>query len=97
MKIELDLKSHCIETETKRLYNRSVSQYFLPGADKQRLEKRIEMLKNALETLDFSRLRATYPQLCGGRGDHVAYRLESDGRTAIVINGKRVETFQEKP
>ena len=49
MIIELDLSKHCIETEIKRLYNRSVSQYFKPDTDKALLEKQIDVLKGPVD------------------------------------------------
>ncbi|MBW2250191.1 MAG: hypothetical protein JRF60_06080, partial [Deltaproteobacteria bacterium] len=54
MKIKLNLSRHCIETETKRLYNQSVLKYF-KADDKDRIEKQIETLQNALQTLDFGK------------------------------------------
>ena len=70
MKIILDLSKHCIETEIKRFYNRSVSKYFKPNADKAGLEREIEILREVLETFDFKRLRNTYPQLAGHQNDY---------------------------
>jgi len=75
------------------LYNHSVSQYFKPGADKTELEKRIEFLKYALETLDFSSLRSRYPQFGGNHECDVAYAADDRGQTVILIEGKQVEVF----
>ena len=52
MELRLDLKSHCIETELKRLYERALGRYFKPDADETALEARIDLLKKALEHLD---------------------------------------------
>ena len=92
-KIDLNLKKHCIETETKRLYNQSVLRYFDSDADRTGLEKRIEILEHALKTLDFSRLRSTYPALSGDHDGEVSYAVDDRGRAAIVIDGNPVELF----
>ncbi len=89
MDIPLNLKKHCIGTEIRRLYNQSLSQYFMPGADRQMLETKIEMLKTALEQSDFARLRTEYPLLSGG--NDAAVCLSKDGcRPAFFINGVKV-------
>lgn len=91
MKIKLNLTKHCIETETKRLYNRFLSQYFKPNADKKQLEGRIEILQNALERFDFARLRSAYPELAGNRRDDVALVTRKQHELILVINGKEID------
>ncbi len=93
MKIDLNLKTHCIETETKRLYNQSVSRYFNSDDDRTGLEKRIEILEYALKTLDFPKLRSTHPALSGNYDGEAAYDVDDQGRAAIVINGNVVVRF----
>jgi hypothetical protein len=54
MDIRLDLSRHCIETEIKKQYNKAISTYFRAGLEeKRRLEPTIEVIRRALETLDF--------------------------------------------
>ncbi len=89
MKINLNLSWHCIETETKRLYNQSVLKYFKAN-DKDRIEKQIEILQNALQTLDFDKLRSTYPELAGHSDDHVELSLNNQNQIIILINGKEI-------
>lgn len=85
LKIQLDLSRHCIETEFKRLYNRSVANYFKSKHNKQELEIRIDVLKNALERVDFSFLRSHYPILSGGIERDVYLTVNPDGDVHIIM------------
>jgi len=89
MKIKLNLSRHCIETETKRLYNQSVLKYF-KADDKDNIEEQIEILQNALQTLDFGKLRSTYPELTGHCDDHVELTINDNNQIIILINGKDI-------
>ncbi len=91
MRIKLNLKKHCIETETKRLYNRCVSQYFKPHADREHLEKKIELLLCALELFDFAHLRSAYPELAGHNDDDIALIFNEQNKAVIIINGKNID------
>ena len=89
--MQLDLSQHCIHTEIKRLYNRCVSRYFKLKTDEPRLAADIEMLKAALEGLDFSRLRSEYVELAGGRADPVVELEAGDnGKVVVRIDGRDV-------
>ena len=90
MKIRLDLSSHCVETEIKRLHNRSLSSYFKTnGSEKIRLETTIECLHQALTRMDFSRLRTAHPALAGSTTQEVALCIEND-RLRILVDGRPV-------
>ena len=89
MKIKLNLSRHCIETETKRLYNQSVLKYF-KADDKDNIEKQIEILQHALQTLDFGKLRSTYPELNGRCDDHVELSVNDQNQIIVRINGKGI-------
>ena len=89
MKIKLNLSRHCIETETKRLYNQSVLKCF-KADDKDNIEKQIEILQHALQTLDFGKLRSTYPELTGHCDDHVELTINDKNQIIILINGKNI-------
>lgn len=90
--ITLDLSQHCIQTELKRLYNKSINSYFKAApADKPELEQLIEGLRRALETVDFGKLRTAYPALAGGM-DPSAGLCVADGRLTVTI-GKDVISF----
>ena len=49
MQIKLNLKNHCIETELKRIYNQSISEYFKNKSADKRLENQIESLKTEFQ------------------------------------------------
>ena len=91
MDIQLNLSRHCIETEVKRQYNKAVSAYFKAGAkEKQRLESIIEVMRRALENLDFSHLRTRYPPLAGGTDRHIILSCQNENMT-IAIDGKTLK------
>ena len=89
--MRLDLSKHCIQTEIKRLYNRSVSRYFRLKEEDPRLAAEIELLKAALETLDFHRLRSGHGELAGGRGDRaVELAAGASGDVVVRIDGRDI-------
>jgi len=91
LKIKLDLSSHCIETEIKKIYNRFVSEYLKKKSEDTALEQRIETLKTALETLDFGFLRKEFPALAGRHNDEVMLSSDDTGTIRILINGKKIK------
>jgi len=89
VRIPLDLSKHCIQTETKRIYNRLLSTCLKPGAGPDTLaEQELGLLQQALETWDFAALRAAYPELAGSREADVALVTVPGGRLCISINGR---------
>jgi len=89
MKIKLNLSRHCVETEIKRLYNQSVLKYF-KADDQDHIEKQIEILQHALQTLDFGTLRNNYPELAGHSNDHIELSIDDYNQIIILINGKNI-------
>jgi len=91
MDIQLNLTRHCIETEIKRQYNKAVSAYFKADRkEKHGLESIIEVMRRALEILDFSHLRTRYPPLAGGTDRHIILSCEDENLT-IAIDGKKLK------
>jgi hypothetical protein len=91
MDIRLDLSRHCIETEIKKQYNKAVAAYFKAGmAEKHRLEATIEMIRRALETMNFSHLRTQYPPLAGGTDRNIILSCENEDLT-LTIDGKKLK------
>ena len=87
--MKLDLSRHCIETEIRRLYNRNVSLYIKLKKEDPQLETDIELLKAALEELDFPKLRSDYEELAGHQGNSVIkLAVNNEGSVVIVIDGK---------
>ncbi len=93
MNIKLNLSRHCVETEMKRLYNKSISEYFKAESEdeKKGLEDRIELLQKGLESFDFNRLRSRHPELSGEKEAEVQLFAESGGRPGILINGDKID------
>lgn len=96
MQIKLDLSRHCIETEVKRQYNRSLSEYFKKKTPDDLLERKIENLKEALTTLDFGRLRKTFPALAGHHEDEVILSFDPQNNPTITINGQPIDIHIRK-
>lgn len=90
MLFKLDLRRHCIETAIRKRYNQSISRYFSPGTDKDRLEKEIDILKTVLEDSDFSHLRTAYKALAGHSDADVAIALDAGHDICIMIDGRRI-------
>lgn len=93
MDIRLDLSHHCIATETKKRYNKALSKYFKRKGDPSLLEPEIELLKQALESLDFSGLRARYPKLTGHNDGKVILSSTPDGRLCLTVDGEPLDVM----
>ena len=87
MEIQLNLSSHCIETEIKRLHERCISNYFKKSRACAALEEEIALLEDALTTFDFGTLRTRYPQLNGHNDASIALGPAENGRAQIWIDG----------
>lgn len=88
MKILLDLSKHCIETEAKRIYEESLTQYFkAPDSKRPGLEEKIEGLRNFLEYSDFNHLRSSHQALAGTEGGKAVLNLLGRDSFEIEIDG----------
>jgi hypothetical protein len=88
IQIPLDLSRHCLYSEIRRLYNRMLSSCLKSAEQEALTGKKLELLKQALETWDFPTLRADHGALAGGRNNTVALVTDEDGRPAIMIDGQ---------
>jgi hypothetical protein len=95
MKIKLNLNKHCVETELKRLYNRSLSEYFKPGCNREQLETIIDVLKTVLENSNFGNLRSTYPELAGKSEANIVLTTHRQDDVVILINGIKINPLQK--
>ena len=97
MEIILNLKKHCIQTAVKRKYNQLISDYFkLKTPENTKIiESKISLLKKALEGLDFSWLRTTYPELQGGGEDKIIITDSADNKITISINGRVIHATHQ--
>ena len=84
IKIKLDLQDHCIETEIKNKYNHRVAVALKQGLT-DALEREIEGLKAALETLDFGKLRSHHRQLAGGTNQWAILKINRNGIPDIEL------------
>ena len=91
MHLTLDLSRHCIETEIKKRHNRCISRYFKKNGERPAIEAELDLLGQALATLDFGALRIRHPALNGHSDATVVLTREDDGRLAIRINGAAVD------
>ncbi len=96
MRINLNLSSHCIETAIRHRYNHCLSQAFKTRSLDRVLEREINLLKTALESLDFSYLRSTWPELAGHGKAMVTLRWDRRHRIGILVNGHSIE-FTDRP
>jgi len=86
--VDLDLRNHCIATEIKKRYNVTLSTFLKSRPGHEPPEEEIELLKQALETLDFPALRSRYPELAG----------DSTAPVTLGVDGKRLFlNIDEKP
>jgi len=92
--IKLDLHKHCIETEIKRLHNRCISMLLGGDADPVETEKKLTLLRNALDRLDFPRLRAAIPELAGNHRNDIKLLEGQEDRLMLMINAKVIDLLQ---
>ncbi len=89
IKLKLDLKKHCIQTELIKLYNKAVNSYFKGIGNIENLEFKIESLKNVLSEYNFGKLRTVYPELSGGSDCNVLMII-SKNQISLHINNKLI-------
>jgi len=87
IRINLNLSRHCIETAIRCRYNRCLSRAFKTGCMDDGIENGIDLLKMALETLDFSYLRSTWPELAGHCNAEVTLGWNFHHQISILVNG----------
>ena len=91
----LDLSHHCIETAVRQRYNAAVRTYFKQEDERPKLEKEIDLLLEALETLDFPVLRSRHRELAGSTEARITLSKEAPpGSLVIQIDG---QPFKDLP
>ncbi len=93
IKIELELRKHCIETGAKKIYGQLLSKYFRKiksNRDQSTLEEQIEGLKYFLEHTDFGYLRSTYPALSGKQNICVIINIPGKHEDMKIIHNEKV-------
>lgn len=82
VEVHLVIEGHCIETEAKRVFNQLVN-YLLKKDDPQK-EEQLELLRNFLETANFSELRKQ--GLDGKERRHVVLKWKNSGIEVVVLD-----------
>ncbi|PID39566.1 MAG: hypothetical protein CR984_06520 [Proteobacteria bacterium] len=90
VKIQLDLKRHCIETEIKRRHEDAMTRYFKKAGNREHIERELVLLEAALTVFDFRTLRSQWPMLAGGQAGDVYLSHDPDGRPFLMTGGKCV-------
>ncbi len=89
--IRVNLQRHCIETELKRLHRRCVDRMLKTDTNPPEAEKTLQVLKDALECLDFPYLRAAFPELAGSRPVEANLSGTPDGCLKLTINHQIID------
>ena len=88
----MDLSSHCIQAEARRQYNHQLSICLKTFGQDNAAEKKLELLKTALETWNFSKLRAENKALCGGSAHEVFLAGDDAGKCFLLLDDTVIET-----
>ena len=90
MKIKLNLKNHCIQTEVKRRHEAAISRFFKSGKDTDAIEAELVLLEKALAAFDFAHLRSRWPALSGGDDCPVFLVSDDSGRPCLQFDGRSI-------
>ena len=97
IEIKIDINGYCIETGSKRTYDRLLSRYFnksIPGRDRSILEKQIEGITYFLKHADFRSLRSQHPELNGIRVMQIILKIPEDKHEmTIEHSGVKIAPF----
>ena len=86
VRVELQIKAHCIETEAKNELKRITDSFFSDESQMSDICKRkIELLTQFLNNIDFKKLRASDERLSGIRESTVILSRGYDGKIDIDI------------
>ena len=99
IEIRIDINSYCIETGTKRTYERLLGKYFdksISGRDRSILEEQIEGITFFLKHADFKHLRSQYPELNGARMIRLILKIPKNRHEmTIEYNGVKIAPVGE--
>ncbi len=84
-RIQISISSHCIETAARKEYDSLMDRYFTEDDTEGLLEDRIELLREFLESSDFSSLRDSDPGLAGSVPVTVEIFRNSEGAVGLDI------------
>ncbi len=95
MIFKINRTGHCIETNIKRNYNQRLAEVFKHRGNIEQLEMEIAVLKKALETLDFSWLRKTYPSLRDQCDNTIEVGFDEKNNLCIKVDNQPILIRQE--
>jgi len=90
MRIKLNLDTHCVETEIRRIYNLKVRACLKDRRVTIHDADVIELLKNLIETVDFSRLRSSIHGVLHEEIWPAFLVVDGDNTPWIEIRNKRI-------
>ena len=93
MRLKLNLDHHCVQTEILRIYNARVRSCLKGKRVMPDDEDIIELLKNLLETLDFSHLRSSVKALAGKEQADVVLVRDKNQKIWIEVNGRQIGIY----
>ena len=99
IEIKIDIDGYCIETGSKRTYERLLGRYFdksNSGRDRSILEEQIEGITFFLKYTDFKYLRSQYPELNGTRMIRLILKIpKNKHEMTIEYNGVEIAPISE--
>ena len=97
IRIPLDLSRHCIETEVKRRFNRTLSGYLKAKGNRAELEKELVLLQTALAEFDFSYLRTSHKDLAGNSAVRVELIDNGGDLPVLTVDGRPIASRPHYP
>lgn len=99
VEIEINIDGFCIETGSKRTYERLLSRYFkksVSGRDRSILEEQIEGIIFFLKHADFKCLRNQYPELNGARAMRLVLKIpKNEHEMTIEYHGVEIAAISK--
>ena len=97
VEIEIDIDGFCIETGSKRIYERLLGKCFdkaISGRDRSILEEQIDGITFFLKHADFKRLRSQYPEMNGERAIRLNLKIpKNKHEMTIEYSGDEIAPF----
>ncbi len=88
MRIGLELTKYCIETASRKAYERLIRKLMKRQcADQMLIEAQLEILQYFLENADFSYLRSEYKILGGIDPVRITLEVQGDPKHLIILVG----------
>ena len=79
----LDLRGHCIQTSAEQEFRRLMGEFFIQ--EQEEIPEEISLLRDFLESADFSRLRGSDPRLAGEIPCRVSVARDDGGAFSVTV------------